>query len=41
MMKISPEIVAMRIRENQFDALDRCLADLILDRNFELVVPPC
>ncbi|NBQ67543.1 MAG: hypothetical protein EBU46_01410 [Nitrosomonadaceae bacterium] len=37
-IKISPEIVALRIRENKFDELDRCLADIVTDRNFDLDV---
>ena len=38
MLKISPQIAAMRMRENKFDALDRCLGDIVTDRNFELDV---
>jgi len=39
MMKITPQIVAMRIRENKWDALDRALSDLFLDLEYEVSVP--
>lgn len=39
MMKITPQIVAMRIRENKWDALDRALNDLFLDLEYEVNMP--
>ncbi len=39
MMKITPQIVAMRIRENKWDALDRALNDLFLDLEHEVNMP--
>lgn len=39
MMKINPQIAAMRIRENKWDALDRALNDLFMDLGHEVSVP--
>ena len=39
MLKITPEIAALRRYENKLDDLDRCLGDIVTDRNFELDVP--
>lgn len=39
MMKITPQIAAMRIRENKWDALDRALSDLFLDLEYEVSMP--
>jgi len=39
MMRITPQIVAMRIRENKWDALDRSLNDLFLDIEHEVNMP--
>lgn len=38
MLKITPEIAALRRYENKLDELDRCLGDIVTDRNFELDV---
>lgn len=38
-MKITPQIAAMRIRENKWDALDRALNDLFLDLEYEVSMP--
>lgn len=38
-MKLSPQAVALRIRENEWDALQRDLDDLVLNRNFPLDIP--
>ena len=38
-MKITPQIAAMRIRENKWDALDRALNDLFSDLDHEVSVP--
>lgn len=38
-MKLSPQIVALRIRENEWDALERDLDDLVLNRNYPLDIP--
>jgi len=35
-IKISPAIVALRVYENKLDELDRCLGDIVTDRNFDL-----
>jgi len=37
-IKISPEIIAARVHENKLNELDRCLADIVTDRNFDLDV---
>lgn len=39
MMKITPQIAAMRIRENKWDALDRALRDLFLDLAHDVSMP--
>lgn len=39
MMKITPQIAAMRIRENKWDALDRALNDLFMDLEYEVSAP--
>ena len=39
MLKITPQIAAMRIRENNWDALDRALNDLFLDLEYEVSMP--
>jgi len=36
---ITRQIVAMRIRENKWDALDRALNDLFLDLEYEVSMP--
>lgn len=38
MLKITTEIAALRRYENKFEALDRCLGDIVTDRNFDLDV---
>lgn len=38
MLKITPQIAALRRYENKLDELDRCLGDIVTDRNFELDV---
>ena len=38
MLKITPQIAALRRYENKLDDLDRCLGDIVTDRNFELDV---
>lgn len=38
-MKLSSETVKLRIRENQFDALQRDLDDLVLNQNYPLDIP--
>lgn len=38
-MKLSPQIVALRIRENEWDALERDLDDLVLNRDYQLDIP--
>ncbi|MBP9871271.1 MAG: hypothetical protein KBC53_07195 [Nitrosomonas sp.] len=38
-LKISPGIAAQRRYELKLDDLDRCLGDIVTDRNFELDVP--
>lgn len=38
-MKLSREAVALRIRENQFDALQRAMDDLVLNRDYPLEIP--
>ncbi|MBV6447252.1 hypothetical protein [Nitrosomonas sp.] len=38
-MKLSPQIVALRIRENKFDALQRDLDDLVLDWGYQIDIP--
>lgn len=39
MMKITPQIAAMRIRENKWDALDRAMNDLFMDLEHEVCIP--
>lgn len=39
MMKITPQVAAMRIRENKWDALDRALNDLFMDLEYEVSIP--
>lgn len=39
MLKITPQIAAMRIRENKWDALDRALSDLFMDIEYEVSMP--
>ncbi|SDW86468.1 hypothetical protein [Nitrosomonas oligotropha] len=39
MMKLSPQIVALRIRENEWVALERTIDDLVLNRNYPLDIP--
>jgi len=38
-MKLSPQIVALRIRENEWVALERTIDDLVLNRNYPLDIP--
>lgn len=38
-MKLSPQIVALRIRENKFDALQRDLDDLVMDFGHPIEIP--
>lgn len=38
-LKITQQIAALRRYENKLDELDRCLGDIVTDRNFELDVP--
>jgi len=38
-MKLSPKIVALRIRENEWDGLQRDLDDLVLNRDYPLDIP--
>ena len=38
-MKLSPQAVALRIRKNEWDALERDLDDLVLNRNYQLDMP--
>lgn len=38
-MKLSPRDVALRIRENQYEALQRDMDDLVLNRDFPLEIP--
>lgn len=38
-MKLSPQAVALRIRENEWDALQRDLDDLVLSRDYPLDIP--
>lgn len=39
LMKITPQILVTRIRENKWDALDRSLNDLFMDLEHEVSVP--
>lgn len=38
-MKLSPQIVALRIRENEWVALERTIDDLVLNRNYPPDIP--
>jgi len=38
-MKITPQVAAMRIRENKWDALDRSLNDLFMDLEHKVNMP--
>lgn len=38
-MKTTPQIAAMRVRENKWDALDRALNDLFADLDHEVSMP--
>ena len=38
-MKITPQVAAMRIRENKWDALDRALNDLFMDLDHDVSMP--
>jgi hypothetical protein len=38
-MKLSQQAVALRIRENEWDALERDLDDLVLNHDYPLEVP--
>lgn len=37
-LKLSPQAMALRIRENQFDALQTYFDDLVLDRSYPLEI---
>jgi len=38
-IKITPQIAAMRIRENKWDQLERAIDDIVLDKDYPLDVP--
>lgn len=38
-MKLSPRDVALRIRENEWDGLQRYMDDLVLNRDYPLDIP--
>lgn len=38
-MKLSQQAIALRIRENKWDALDRALNDLFMDMDYEVNIP--
>ena len=38
-MKLSPQAVALRIRENEWVALERAIDDLVLNRDYPLEIP--
>ena len=38
-IRISPQIVALRIRENEWVALERAIDDLVLNRDYPLDIP--
>lgn len=39
MMKLSPQIVALRIRENQIDVLQKILDDIVVNFNYPANTP--
>jgi len=38
-MKLSPQAVALRVRENEWVALERAIDDLVLNRDYPLDIP--